>query len=203
MIVYGAEFELSVGECRQFPPSTMPEIVVSGHSNVGKSSLINTLLQRRSLARTSSTPGKTATVNFYRLDAFRLVDLPGYGYAKVSKSERAQFSELIGGYFASERDCRLVIQLLDMRHTPTEADRKMIDFLVDAAVPFVVALTKADKLTAGERARRGAAFGEEFAALEGLAVVPFSAITGEGASTMIEWIDEVTVPSRDEKQEGE
>jgi GTP-binding protein len=113
---------------------------------VGKSSLINRILGRKSLARTSATPGKTATINFYRLDTLRLVDLPGYGYAKVSQNEKKRWSELINGYFAEERDLRLVIQLIDMRHKPTKDDYMMLDYLVDNELPFLVVFTKADKL---------------------------------------------------------
>lgn len=113
-----AAFETSVGKLQQLQPSTLPEIALCGRSNVGKSSLINRLLSRKSLARTSATPGKTATINFYRVDALRLVDLPGYGYAKVSAQEKQRWGQLIEGYFAADRDLRLALQLVDMRHRP-------------------------------------------------------------------------------------
>jgi len=187
-----AVFELSAALPSQLPESDLPEIAFSGRSNVGKSSLINALLERKNLARTSSTPGKTATVNFYRLDTLRLVDLPGYGYAKVSKTEKNAWDELIQGYLDADRDLRLVIQLIDMRHPPTENDHLMMEYFADIGIPFVAVLTKADKLNKGERAAREAAIREELAAFEGLRTAPFSAVTKEGTETFRNIIDEVT-----------
>lgn len=190
--VQQAEFELSAAQKEQLPAPTLPEIVFSGRSNVGKSSLINALLQRKALARTSATPGKTATINFYKLPTLRLVDLPGYGYAKVSFAEKRRWSDLIEGYFHADRDLRLVLQLVDMRHPPTADDRQMLQFMADAEIPFVVVLTKADKLKPTERAARLAAVEEEFAEFEGLTLIPFSAVTGEGREPLLEILDEVT-----------
>ncbi|MBR3289668.1 MAG: YihA family ribosome biogenesis GTP-binding protein [Clostridia bacterium] len=188
-----AQFELSAGLSSQLPASTLPEVVFSGRSNVGKSTLINTLLRRKSLARTSATPGKTATINFYKLDTVRLVDLPGYGYAKISDSERRRWGQLIEGYFADEsRDLRLVVQLLDIRHTPSADDRQMIDFLTERELPFLVVLTKADKLNKTERARQTALFEDLFADYEGLFLLPFSATTGEGREPLLDILTEVT-----------
>lgn len=144
MKIESAVFETSVGDGSQLFPSTLPEVVFSGRSNVGKSSLINRLLSRKSLARTSATPGKTATINFYRLDTVRLVDLPGYGYAKVSDREKKKWSDVIRRYFEDDRDLRLVVQLVDIRHPPSADDRVMIDFFVQEEIPFLIALTKAD-----------------------------------------------------------
>ena len=136
-----AVFESASGRAEQLPESTLPEIVFSGRSNVGKSSLINKLVNRKFLARVSSTPGKTATINFYRLQEARLVDLPGYGYAKVSFSEKKRWAELVEGYFQQPRDIRLVIQLVDMRHPPTRDDMQMVSFLCENEFPFLVVLT--------------------------------------------------------------
>ncbi len=188
---YSVEFEAAAGFVEQLPTSTLPEIAISGHSNVGKSSLINRILGRKALARTSATPGKTATINFYRLDTLRLVDLPGYGYAKVSQSEKKRWSDLIGGYFAQERDLRLVIQLIDMRHKPTKDDYVMLDYLVDNELPFIVVLTKADKLKKGERMRREEEIRTELAPYEGMITIPFSSINGEGAEELIAILDDV------------
>lgn len=185
-----AAFESAAGLSNQLPGSTLPEIVFSGRSNVGKSSLINKVVNRKALARVSASPGKTGTINFYRLDEARLVDLPGYGYAKVSFSEKKRWAELVEGYFQQERDLRLVIQLVDMRHPPTKDDLHMISFLCDGEFPFVIALTKSDKLNKTERAARLAALEEELADFEGVTLIPFSAVNGEGVEEIREIIEE-------------
>ena len=184
MKIESAAFELSAGLVHQLPASNLPEVAFSGRSNVGKSSLINRLLNRKALARTSATPGKTATINFYRLDTLRLVDLPGYGYAKVSDAEKRRWKGLIEGYLEADRELCLVVQLLDARHAPSADDRTMLDYLVQREIPFLVVLTKMDKLNVTQRVQRLQAFQEEFASLEGLTVVPFSAVTGEGTQEL-------------------
>lgn len=193
MNVHSAAFEMAAGTSSQLPVCTLPEIAFSGRSNVGKSSLINRLLNRKSLARTSATPGKTATINFYRLDTMRLVDLPGYGYAKVSDSERRRWSELIEGYFDDERDLRLVIQLWDIRHDPSKDDQQMLEYMLQREIPFIIVLTKSDKLNKSERAKRLAAFDAILEDLEGVTVIPFSAINGEGADEIRAIIEQVTL----------
>ncbi len=192
MKLESAAFEMAAGLSSQLPGCTLPEVAFSGRSNVGKSSLINRLVNRKALARTSATPGKTATINFYGLDTLRMVDLPGYGYAKVSGSERRRWSELIEGYFDQERDMRLVLQLLDIRHTPSKDDYQMLEYMVDRGVPFVVVLTKADKLNKTQRAARLAAFEQELADYEGVTVIPFSSVTGEGVEDIREILQQVT-----------
>ncbi len=187
-----ADFELTAALAEQLPPDDLPEVAFSGRSNVGKSSLINRVLERKGLARTSATPGKTASINFYRLDGMRMVDLPGYGYAKVSDAERKRWNALIQGYFDADRDLRLVLQLVDMRHPPSKEDRQMINYFVEAGIPFIVVMTKADKLNKTERAAREAAMAEEFAEFEGVLTVPFSAVTGEGAAQLREILESVT-----------
>ena len=195
MKIESAVFELSAGISSQLPPSTLPEIAFSGRSNVGKSSLINKLVNRKALARTSSTPGKTATINFYKLDTLRLIDLPGYGYAKLSFSEKKRFSRTIEHYFDDERDLRLVLQLIDMRHPPSADDYQMLEYLTHCELPFIVVLTKADKLNKTQRAERLAALQEELADYEGIHMVPFSAITGEGVEELRSILKEVTEES--------
>ena len=185
-------FETSFGKASQLTQSDVVEIAFAGRSNVGKSSLINALLNRKNLARTSATPGKTATVNFYRLDTMRMVDLPGYGYAKVSASEKKRWNTLIEGYFDADRDLRLVLQLVDMRHPPTGDDRMMIEYLTQREIPFLVVLTKADKLNKTERKSRLKAFEEELAEYEGLQWVPFSAVTREGVDDLRDILISVT-----------
>lgn len=192
MKIETAVFETSAGVSGQLIASTLPEIAFSGRSNVGKSSLINKLLNRKSLARTSATPGKTATINFYKLDTMRLVDLPGYGYAKLSASEKQRFSQTIEHYFDDDRDLRLVLQLIDMRHPPTANDLQMLDYLVECEIPFVIVLTKSDKLNKSERARRLSELENELADFEGVQCIPFSAVNGEGVETLRSILDEVT-----------
>lgn len=192
MKIESAVFETSAGVSGQLIESTLPEIAFSGRSNVGKSSLINKLLNRKSLARTSATPGKTATINFYKLDTMRLVDLPGYGYAKLSASEKQRFSQTIEHYFNDDRDLRLVLQLVDMRHPPTANDFQMLNYLIECEIPFVVVLTKSDKLNKTEREKRLAALREELSDFEGIECIPFSAVNGEGVETLREILDEVT-----------
>ncbi len=153
-----ADFEFSAGEIKQMPKSDMPEIVFSGKSNVGKSSLINKLLNRKSLARVSSSPGKTATINSYRVDTARFIDLPGYGYAKVSHNEKMKWAKLIESYFNSGRQIKLIIQIIDIRHEPSAQDFDMINYLIERDLPFMCALTKIDKLNKTETEKQLAYF---------------------------------------------
>lgn len=173
-------FELAAGRADQLPKSELPEIVFSGHSNVGKSSLINKLVQRKALARVSSQPGKTATINFYKLKEFRLVDLPGYGYAKVSKAEKDRWAKLVEGYFAQKRNCVLVIQILDLRHPPTDDDLNMIDFLYRSGYNFAAVLTKSDKLKKTQSEKQIEYYKDIFKTIEHIPLIPFSAQTGFG-----------------------
>ncbi len=146
---------------------------------VGNSSLINNLENRNALARARATPGKTATINFYKLPECRLVDLPGYGYARVSKSERDRWASLVEGYFAQDRNIALVIQLVDMRHKPTADDLQMVDFLLQTGRPFIVVCTKSDKLNRTENQQQTGLFDELFRS-QGISWLPFSAVKGVG-----------------------
>jgi len=174
------ELSGTYGNFSQLPPKSVPEIAFSGRSNVGKSSLINKLLGRKSLARVSGTPGKTVTLNFYKAGGLFIVDLPGYGYAKTGKAERARFAKLTENYLKSGR-IALLVQLIDFRHAPTADDLTMIDFLNESGIPYVIALTKADKLNKTERAQRAAAIAEQFPDVKTIA---FSSTTGEGAEEL-------------------
>lgn len=174
-----AEFDKAFGISSQIPVSEQPEIAFAGRSNVGKSSLLNKLFSRKNLARVSSVPGKTITINFYNVDGHRFVDLPGYGYAKISKQEKSRFAELMEGYFQSGRKINLVLQLIDMRHKPTADDFGMISFLNQMNIPFAVVLTKADKLKKREYENRLKLIYEELNNPE-YPIIPFSAITGQG-----------------------
>ena len=175
-----AAFEAAFGRADQLPASSLPELVFSGRSNVGKSSLINKLVNRKALARVSAKPGKTATINFYRLQQCRLVDLPGYGYAKVSAEEKKRWASLVEGYFAQERKIACVVQIIDMRHPPTEDDLHMISFLAEEGFPFVIVATKSDKLNKTEYKNREEALKDFFSTLENVPLLPFSAETGAG-----------------------
>lgn len=175
-----AEFERAFGISGQLPPSEVPEIAFAGRSNVGKSSLLNKLFNRKSLARVSSVPGKTITINFYDVDGYKFVDLPGYGYAKLSKSERDRFGELMEGYSQSGRNIKLVVQLVDMRHKPSQDDFGMIDFMQQMDIPFIVVCTKADKLKVKEFKRREKEIKEELSMVDENLIIPFSSQSGLG-----------------------
>ncbi|MDR1410030.1 MAG: ribosome biogenesis GTP-binding protein YihA/YsxC [Oscillospiraceae bacterium] len=174
------QFLAAYGTARQLPPSTKPEVVFSGRSNVGKSSLINKLCMRKNLARVSGQPGKTATINFYGLPELHLVDLPGYGYAKTSFAEKKRWAELAEGYFAQERSITLLVQLVDFRHPITELDRQMLSFCTERGLSFLVAETKCDKLNKTEHVARASALAEELAAYSFTACIQVSSQTGEG-----------------------
>ena len=189
-----AKFEASFGLASQLPPSRRLEIAFAGRSNVGKSSLINRVLGRKQLARVSAVPGKTVTVNFYSLQDIVLADLPGYGYAKVSKSERDRWAELMEHYFQSGRNIGLVFQLVDMRHPPSRDDVNMVDFLIDAQIPFVVVLTKKDKLSRRQQQERLEAFRRELPCGGQLELLPFSSQTGEGVEELRQIIEDVASP---------
>ena len=175
-----AKFEKSYGLSTQLPPGNIPEIAFAGRSNVGKSSLLNKLFNRKSLARVSSVPGKTITINFYDVDGKKFVDLPGYGYAKLSKSETERFGELMEGYFQQGRNIKLVVQLVDMRHKPSADDYGMIDFMQQMNIPFIIVMTKSDKLKVKEYKRRLEESQAELACAGDVKIIPFSSQDGNG-----------------------
>lgn len=186
-----AEFYTSYGSFKQIPPSERTEIAFSGRSNVGKSSLINKIFNRKSLARVSAVPGKTATINFYSLENLYFVDIPGYGYAKVAKSDKERWGSLIEGYLHDDRELALVFQLIDFRHPPTADDLMMVNFLIDSEIPFVVVLTKADKLSKKQREERREALLTELPCAEDITIIEFSAQTGEGRDEIRAIIEEI------------
>ena len=187
-----AEFLYTAGKASQLRESDLPEVVFSGRSNVGKSSLINKLVNRKALARVSSQPGKTATINFFRVgNSFNLVDLPGYGYAKVSHAEKVRWGELVEGYFSQKRNLALVVQIVDMRHKPTADDLGMIEFLVKSEIPFIVVMTKKDKLKKTQQTEQYEAMKAllgEYA--DNIKLFPFSAVKNEGAEEIRGYIAE-------------
>lgn len=180
-----ANFENAFGTFSQLGESVLPEFCFSGRSNVGKSSLINRLVNRKNLARVGGKPGKTVTVNFYKVDGVYIVDLPGFGYAKVSDSERERWKDLMEGYFKSGRNIKMVFCLVDMRHPVTEFDISMMDFLKIMQIPYCIVLTKSDKLNKSEYAKRLSLIEEELSVYgEGKEIIPFSSHTGEGVDKL-------------------
>lgn len=175
---------MTVGASRQFPRDPRPEIALSGRSNVGKSSLINTLLGRKSLARVSSSPGKTITINYYDIDKkMYLVDLPGYGYAKRSKESKMGWSTLTEEFFTknpSSDALRLVIQLIDIRTGPTDDDIMMINWMIDMGVPFTVVATKTDKLSKKQLTEALESIHNEYFLGTDIEILPFSSVNREG-----------------------
>lgn len=194
MNFHKVKFETSFGRLDQLRQSDAIEIAFSGRSNVGKSSLINKIFNRKQLARVSSMPGKTTTINFFRLENVVFADLPGYGYAQVAKGEKRRWATLMEGYFQDQRNLQLVFQLIDMRHPPTKDDLTMIHFLIDHEIPFVLVLTKKDKLSKKQQAERLEAFQKEIPYADQIIMVPFSAQTGEGVEEIREIICDVAQP---------
>ena len=147
MLIKNPKFEISAVSPKQYPTNGLPEIVLVGKSNVGKSSLINKIINRKKLARTSSEPGKTRQINFYNMDdKFYFVDLPGYGYSKMSKQEQSKVNHFIDEYLHIRKNIALIILLVDIRHSPGENDKLMYDYIINSGLPFVVIANKADKI---------------------------------------------------------
>ncbi|MDD7368592.1 MAG: ribosome biogenesis GTP-binding protein YihA/YsxC [Berryella intestinalis] len=173
-------FERSFGISSQLTESTLPEVAFAGRSNVGKSSLLNKLFNRKGLAKVSSTPGKTATINFFSTDDARFVDLPGYGYARVSKTEHERWAELIEGYFNQERNFALVCSLIDIRHPASALDENMVRFLQDARLPHLIVLTKGDKLSQQKCGQQRSALRKQLSIGDDIPMVITSSLKGSG-----------------------
>ena len=179
------------------PPSNLPEIAFAGRSNVGKSSLLNTLVRRKSFARVSRTPGRTREINFFRVNnGFVFVDLPGYGYARVSKEKKSEWRPMIEAYLRRTSQLRGIVLLLDIRREPSDDDRAMLDFLADVEVPTIVALTKTDKLSKVAARERAAGIARALA-VDTDQVIPFSAQTGEGRVELLDAIIELVAKPGD------
>ena len=186
--IQNTTLRISAGNASQFPGDPIPQVAFSGRSNVGKSSLINTLLVRKKLARVSSTPGKTITINFYDVDKkLFLVDLPGYGFAKRTLAEKKAWSALTDGFFTANKSIdrlSLIVQLVDSRIGITDDDETMIDFMNQSNLPYIIVATKVDKLNATERKNNLAAIASHPILAEGTPVIPFSSLKNEGRNEL-------------------
>ena len=193
MDVHNVELTISAVDPAQYPAKGYPEIALSGRSNVGKSSLINTLINRKNYARTSSQPGKTQTLNFYNIeDELYFIDVPGYGYAKVSKKDREKWGKMIEKYFETRSELRGVISLVDARHEPTELDCQMIEFLHYYNLPILVVGTKIDKIARGKWNKSESIIRKKLKLYPEDEVVLFSAVTKTGKDQVWEWIEKHT-----------
>lgn len=178
---HNASILLSAANKSHYPKDDLPEVALAGRSNVGKSSFINTLLGRKKLARTSSKPGKTQLLNFYNIDdKLRFVDVPGYGYAKVSKTERAKWGKMIEEYLVTRDNLRVVVSLVDLRHEPTADDVQMYDFLKYYEIPVIVVATKADKVPRGKWNKQEALIKKKLNFDQADSFIVFSSETKEG-----------------------
>jgi GTP-binding protein len=185
MRVLSAEFVLSAKEPAHYPPAVLPEVAFAGRSNVGKSSLINALLNRKKLARTSNTPGRTQEINFFRVnDRFAFIDLPGYGYAKVPESIRKWWGPMVETYLRERDTLRLVVLILDVRRDPSEEDLQLIDWMRCYQIPFLIVLTKTDKVSNNEFSDRRRRIVERIGLPAETPFVAFSAKTGTGKESL-------------------
>ena len=176
MNIKNPKFEVSAVSPKQYPKNELPQIVLVGKSNVGKSSFINTMINRKSLARTSSEPGKTRQINFYNIDeTFYFVDLPGYGYSKMSKQEQEKVGSFIEQYLVKSKNIALVIFLIDIRHNPTENDRLMYDYIIRSGLPFIILANKADKIATTKVEEKVKDLQKEINPIGDSTMLPFSA----------------------------
>ena len=190
MRVSSIEFTIGAVGKGDLPAAGLPEIAFAGRSNVGKSSLINRLVQRKKLARTSSTPGKTQQLNYYLAnEQFYLVDLPGYGFVSGGLGLRSILGKIVGRYISDRQELRAVLQLIDARHGPTELDLQMIEWLQEAQKPFLLVFTKADKLSRNKLKQQFDRLDSQ-GSLAGISFVPFSAVDGRGKDDILGWIAE-------------
>jgi GTP-binding protein len=192
MILRKTEFLISAVKPDQYPEGNRPEIAVSGRSNVGKSTLINKFVNRKNLAKVGNTPGKTQTINFFNInDEWYLVDLPGYGYAKVPLKLRAQWGKMMQTYFRLRGNLRGVIQLVDIRHKPTEDDRLMVRMLRDNEIPVLIVATKADKIARGQRLKFLKLIAETLEIGDHQLIIPFSSLDGTGLDELHQAIEDI------------
>lgn len=202
MIIKKSRFVTSLAELKPFPGQGLPEIALAGKSNVGKSSMINNLANNSKLARTSSAPGKTRLVNFYQInneDMF-LVDLPGYGFAKAPRQEKEKWAAMIEGYLEKSQNLRHVLQLVDIRHTPTQEDQMMVNYLRHYDIPFTVVATKADKLSKAQRGRSIPVICRTLV-VQPWEVITYSSEDSTGKDKLLDLIDSIVFPRESAENE--
>lgn len=203
MKISSCDFIISAVGPKQYPATGLPEIALVGRSNVGKSSLINCFVNRKNFARTSSKPGKTATLNYYLINqAWYFVDLPGYGFAQVSKETRAQWGRMIEGYLNNRKEMRAVIQLVDMRHPPSRDDKAMYDWLMARGIPTLVVATKTDKISRGQIVKHLKDIKEGLGLPGADVILPFSAETAMGREELHNLVGEITGLAEPEEPSG-
>ena len=203
MIIKSVEFLTSAVRKDQYPPEGVPEIAFAGRSNVGKSSLINLLTNRKKLAKVSQNPGKTRTINFFTVNGtFRIVDLPGYGYAKVSKAEAEKWGPMMEDYLSSRPDLLKVVQLVDIRHAPSAQDRQMYEYLQYYGLDALVVATKADKVSRGEAAKNIAVIRRDLKLKKGDRVIPVSALNKTGTEEILAAMEEILLAGKQENTEN-
>lgn len=204
MVIKNVSLETVCGITSKLPENTLPEIAFAGKSNVGKSSLINALMNRKSLARTSATPGKTQTINFYNVnDAMYLVDLPGYGYARVSEKEKIEWGKLIERYLNESKQLRAVFLLIDIRHDPSANDKMMYDWIVNQGFQPIIIATKLDKIKRSQIQKQVKAVKQGLNLLPGSIVIPFSSETKQGREELWDLIDQLIAEPVEEIEEIE
>ncbi len=197
MVLNNAKFEITAVKPAQYPVNNIPEIAFVGRSNVGKSSIINTLLNRKSLARVGAVPGKTREINFYNIDGcIYFVDLPGYGYASVSKDKKSSWNDIVETYLYSRHQLKLIIMLVDIRHSPSKEDKIMYDWLATHGMPHLIAASKADKISRNQINGRLQEITKVLGTKEGIMPIPFSSETKQGRDILWEQIENMLSSSR-------
>ena len=200
MEINQTEFITSLTEYKKFPGIGKPEIAFAGRSNVGKSSLLNSLARRKALAKVSATPGKTRMINIFNADGtFFLVDLPGYGFAKVTQQEQERWGKMMSGYFQTSKSLRLTLHLVDIRHEPTRDDVTMNRFLRQTEQPFFVVATKADKISKAQRQKNIALIGRALE-VQPWQILPYSSETGEGRKELLKVIEDALKAGKENKE---
>lgn len=192
MIVKNAKYETTVVRNDQYPTTGLPEVAFAGRSNVGKSSIINSLTNRKNLARTGATPGKTKEINYFNIDdKLYLVDLPGYGFASVSKEKKRSWGSIVEGYLGKREELQLMVMMVDIRHTPTADDKMMYEWLKGTLLPHVVVTTKVDKITRSQLKSRLDDIKKTLEVPEGISIIPYSATNNAGITDLWKLIDDI------------